>query len=95
MNKDVSIWDALPHWSAYMRENGITEDAGDAREALRMMCDCMKQRGVRTYSDGLHKLLVSWYMPRNERDVQYYTTRYAVLNRLPRYFETTLNHKSD
>ncbi|MBQ5751106.1 MAG: hypothetical protein IIV86_07240 [Bacteroidaceae bacterium] len=57
--------------------------ADDVRKSLEEMCSCMRkqQRGVAR--GRLYRIIHSWYVPRNERDVMCYLRRYRVWRKLP------------
>lgn len=94
MKEKTSVWDVLPQWHKWMRENEVTEDNSDVRRSLRMMCDCVHKSSVRNRDGDVYNLLYSWYMPRNESDVDCFKQRYAVLCRLPQCVNELLTSTS-
>ena len=84
MKEKTSVWDVLPQWHKWMRENEVTEDNSDVRRSLRMMCDCVHKSSVRNRDGDVYNLLYSWYMPRNECDATCFVRRYSVWCELPR-----------
>lgn len=82
MNDKISVWDNLPQWHKWVQENEIKDDTSPVKDALRIMCDCVGKRHIRNRCGQVCELLSSWYMPRNERDVQCYVMRYRVFDRM-------------
>jgi hypothetical protein len=64
-------------------DNNATNACTGLKDCIKEMCRCMRKEQPVEHRTWLYKMLHSWYMPRNERDVMCYMKRYRVWRMLP------------